>query len=132
MIGKNRKALCFGRAFSVFPTPHILRDKVKEAMKAGYPTIDIKFTDRIAYYNAFDEYYVKYNLEAMEKLFAGSMNERLDSYFAPFCSLCEAFDDSRVIRIVSKTCQNTVNQCISGGLLIMIKILFVCHGNILA
>lgn len=48
MIGKNRKALCFGRAFSAFPTPHILRDKVKEAMKAGYPPIDIKFTDRIA------------------------------------------------------------------------------------
>lgn len=47
-VGKNRKALCFGRAYSVFPTPHILRDKVKEAMKAGYPPIDIKFTDRIA------------------------------------------------------------------------------------
>ncbi len=48
MIGNNRKALCFGRVFSAFPTPHILRDKVEEAMKAGYPTIDIKFTDRIA------------------------------------------------------------------------------------
>ena len=32
-------------------------------MKAGYPPIDIKFTDRIAYYNAFDEYHVKHNLE---------------------------------------------------------------------
>lgn len=51
-----------------------------ELMKAGYPPIDIKFTDRIAYYNAFDEYHVKHNLGAMEKLFAGYVNERLDMY----------------------------------------------------
>ena len=51
-----------------------------ELMKAGYPPIDIKFTDRIVYYNAFDEYHVKHNLGAMEKLFAGYVNERLDSY----------------------------------------------------
>ena len=31
-------------------------------------------------YNAFDEYHVKHNLGAMEKLFAGYMNARLDSY----------------------------------------------------
>lgn len=53
-----------------------------ELMKAGYPPIDIKFADRIAYYNAFDEYHAKYNLGAMEKLFAGYVNERLDSYLA--------------------------------------------------
>lgn len=51
-----------------------------ELMKAGYPPIDIKFADRIDYYNAFDEYYVKHNLSAMEKLFAGYVNERLDTY----------------------------------------------------
>ena len=51
-----------------------------ELMKAGYPPIDIKFTDRIAYYNAFDEYYTKRNLGAMEKLFARYLNERLDGY----------------------------------------------------
>lgn len=51
-----------------------------ELMKAGYPPIDIKFTDRVAYYNAFDEYHVKHNLNAMEKLFARYMNVRLDSY----------------------------------------------------
>ena len=51
-----------------------------ELMKAGYPPIDIKFADRISYYNAFDEYYVKHNLGAMEKLFAGYVNARLDSY----------------------------------------------------
>ena len=53
-----------------------------ELMKAGYPPIDIKFTDRIAYYNAFDEYYTKGNLAAMEKLFAGYVNARLDQYLA--------------------------------------------------
>ena len=51
-----------------------------DLMKAGYPPIDIKFTDRITYYNAFDEYYVKHNLSAMENLFAGYINSRLDMY----------------------------------------------------
>lgn len=51
-----------------------------ELMKAGYPPIDIKFTDRIAYYNAFDEYHVKHNLSAMEGLFAEYVNARLDMY----------------------------------------------------
>ena len=51
-----------------------------ELMKAGYPPIDIKFTDRLAYYGAFDEYHVKRNLAAMEKLFAGYINQRLDMY----------------------------------------------------
>ncbi len=53
-----------------------------ELMKAGYPPIDIRFTDRIAYYNAFDAYHVKHDLSAMEKLFAGYINERLDVYLA--------------------------------------------------
>lgn len=51
-----------------------------ELMKAGFPPIDIKFTDRMAYYNAFDEYYVKRQIGAMEKLFARYVNERLDNY----------------------------------------------------
>ncbi|MCD8096509.1 MAG: Fic family protein, partial [Lachnospiraceae bacterium] len=51
-----------------------------EFMKAGYPPVDIKFTDRIAYYDAFDEYHVKHNLSAMENLFAGYLNARLDMY----------------------------------------------------
>lgn len=51
-----------------------------ELMKAGYPPIDIKFTDRIAYYNAFDEYHVKHNLAAMENLFAEYICARLDMY----------------------------------------------------
>ena len=51
-----------------------------ELMKAGYPPIDIKFTDRMEYYKAFDEYHEKNNLSAMEKLFAGYVNSRLDMY----------------------------------------------------
>ena len=53
-----------------------------ELMKAGYPPIDIKFTDRKAYYDAFDAYYMKNNLAPMEKLFAGYINTRLDQYLA--------------------------------------------------
>lgn len=51
-----------------------------ELMKAGYPPIDIKFTGRVAYYNAFDEYHTNNNLSAMETLFAKYINERLDLY----------------------------------------------------
>ena len=51
-----------------------------ELMKAGYPPIDIKFADRISYYNAFDEYHIKHDLGTMQKLFAGYVNARLDSY----------------------------------------------------
>lgn len=51
-----------------------------EFMKGGFPPINIKFTDRIAYYNAFDEYHIKHNLSTMEKLFAKYVNERLDMY----------------------------------------------------
>lgn len=51
-----------------------------ELMKAGYPPIDIKFTDRNAYYNAFDAYHLKHNLSAMEELFAGYISARLDTY----------------------------------------------------
>lgn len=51
-----------------------------ELMKAGYPPIDIKFADSVSYYNAFDEYYEKHNLSAMENLFAGYINAKLDMY----------------------------------------------------
>lgn len=51
-----------------------------ELMKAGYPPIDIKFTDRMAYYDAFDQYHMKHDLSAMEKLFARYIDERLDGY----------------------------------------------------
>lgn len=51
-----------------------------ELMKAGYPPIDIKFKDRLAYYQAFDDYHVKQSASTMEKLFAGYLNARLDMY----------------------------------------------------
>ena len=51
-----------------------------ELMKAGLPPIDIKFTDRVNYYNAFDEYHGKNNLKPMETLFAKYLVDRLDMY----------------------------------------------------
>lgn len=51
-----------------------------ELMKAGYPPIDIKFADRLAYYNAFDEYHMKDKISAMENLFAGYIEARFDRY----------------------------------------------------
>ena len=45
-----------------------------ELMKAGYPPIDIKFTDRMRYYDAFD------HRSEMIKLFAEYLNKRLDQY----------------------------------------------------
>ncbi len=51
-----------------------------ELMKLGYPPIDIKFKDRLEYYNAFDEYHVNNNLSSMSDLFAKYINEKLDLY----------------------------------------------------
>ncbi len=51
-----------------------------ELIKAGFPPIDIKFTDRLSYYKAFDEYHMKQSISAMKKLFARYVNERLDMF----------------------------------------------------
>ena len=51
-----------------------------ELMKLGYPPIDIKFTDRNAYYNAFDSYAETGSPKAMFKLFAKYLTERLRRY----------------------------------------------------
>lgn len=53
-----------------------------ELMKEGYPPIDIKYSDRINYYNAFDEYHINGSLKAMEKLISKYLNNRLDTYLA--------------------------------------------------
>lgn len=53
-----------------------------ELMKAGYPPIDIKFTDRLKYYEAFDEYHAKHNVSAMANMFARYLNQRLDLYLS--------------------------------------------------
>ncbi len=53
-----------------------------ELMKEGYPPIDIKFKDRKAYYDAFDAYNCEHDISAMENLFAGYVNERLEEYLS--------------------------------------------------
>lgn len=53
-----------------------------ELMNAGYPPIDIKFTDRLEYYKAFDEYHTKHKLSAMADMFARYINQRLDLYLS--------------------------------------------------
>lgn len=53
-----------------------------ELMKAGYPPIDIKFTDRLKYYEAFDEYHVKHNVSTMADMFARYLNKSLDLYLS--------------------------------------------------
>ncbi len=49
-----------------------------ELMKAGYPPIDIKFTDRLAYYSAFDNYATDSSTDAMTSIFAAHMDAQLD------------------------------------------------------
>lgn len=53
-----------------------------ELMKAGYPPIDIKFSDRLKYYEAFDGYHTKNNISAMADMFARYLNNRLDLYLS--------------------------------------------------
>lgn len=55
-----------------------------ELMKLGYPPIDIKYTDRTAYYQAFDAYHIKKDLKPMIKLFGRYLYERLNKYFEIF------------------------------------------------
>lgn len=51
-----------------------------ELMQHGYPTIDVKFSDRKKYYQAFDEYYRNQNALPMKEMIAGYVNERLEKY----------------------------------------------------
>ena len=51
-----------------------------ELMKAGYPPIDIKYADRKSYYDAFDGYHSGKDPQAMERLFARYLDERLTRY----------------------------------------------------
>lgn len=51
-----------------------------ELMKAGFPAIDIKFTDRAKYYEAFDGWHSGKKRDAMALLFATYLNRRLDQY----------------------------------------------------
>lgn len=51
-----------------------------DLIRNGYPPINVKFTDRKKYYDAFDEYYRNGNADKMTELIAGYVNERLEDY----------------------------------------------------
>lgn len=49
-------------------------------MQNGYPPINVKFTDRKRYYEAFDSYYRDNDAGAMIQMVAEYVEERLDKY----------------------------------------------------
>ena len=51
-----------------------------ELIRNGYPPINIKFTDRKRYYDAFDSFYRHGSADAMTELIAEYVNDRLDEY----------------------------------------------------
>lgn len=53
-----------------------------ELIKCGYPPINIKFTDRKRYYDAFEAYYRDGNANKMIDMIAEYVNERLGEYLA--------------------------------------------------
>lgn len=53
-----------------------------DLIRNGYPPINVKFTDRKRYYDAFDAYYRDNDASKMISLIAEYVNERLDEYLA--------------------------------------------------
>ena len=51
-----------------------------ELMKAGYPPVDIKFTDRKEYYDSLSEFDTTQKTERFERLFATYVLERIEDY----------------------------------------------------
>ncbi len=51
-----------------------------DLMQNGYPPINVKFTDRKKYYQAFDAYYRDGDAGKMVELIAGYVDERLEQY----------------------------------------------------
>lgn len=51
-----------------------------DLIRNGYPPINVKFTDRKRYYDAFDVYYRDGNAETMVELIAEYVDQRLDEY----------------------------------------------------
>ncbi|MBO5945856.1 MAG: Fic family protein [Clostridia bacterium] len=51
-----------------------------ELIRHGYPPINVKFTDRKRYYDAFDCYYRHGSADAMTELITEYVNDRLDEY----------------------------------------------------
>lgn len=52
-----------------------------DLIQNGYPPINVKFSDRKRYYDAFDAYHRDNNANKMVDLIAEYVNERLDEYF---------------------------------------------------
>lgn len=52
-----------------------------DLIRNGYPPINVKFTDRKRYYDAFDAYYRDENADEMVNLVARYVDEQLDEYF---------------------------------------------------
>lgn len=52
-----------------------------ELIRNGYPAINVKFTDRRRYYDAFDSYYRDGNSMPMIELVAEYVSERFEDYF---------------------------------------------------
>lgn len=53
-----------------------------DLIRNGFPPVNIKFTDRKRYYDAFDAYYRDGNAKPMIELLAEYIGERLDEYLA--------------------------------------------------
>ena len=53
-----------------------------ELIRNGFPPINVKFSDRKRYYDAFDTYYRDSDAGAMIDLIAEYVDERLDQYLA--------------------------------------------------
>ncbi|ADY54470.1 filamentation induced by cAMP protein Fic [Syntrophobotulus glycolicus DSM 8271] len=51
-----------------------------DMMQNGYPPVNIKFTDRKRYYDAFDDYYQDGNADSMVLMIGQYVEERLDRY----------------------------------------------------
>jgi hypothetical protein len=51
-----------------------------ELIRNGYPTINVKFTDRKKYYEAFDAYYRDGSVDDMIELVGGYIRDRLEQY----------------------------------------------------
>ncbi len=53
-----------------------------ELMKNGYPPIDIKFSDRLKYYKAFEKYNKNGDIIPMQNLFSKYIDSRLNMYLS--------------------------------------------------
>ena len=53
-------------------------------MQAGYPPIDVKFSDRRKYYDCFDSYYRNNDASTMVNMVGEYIKERLSQYLRLF------------------------------------------------